>query len=268
VTLSTFTAVPESTDDSSSLLPPVVVVLHERYGMVQHTRDMASRLAGYGFAVVAPDLFAGDETAAPTAGEDPSPRPDGSRPRVRISDSHANQLIRSAIDSLADRAPVDTERVAVIGVCRTGRYALSYAATAPLACSIALYGAAQPRDWEVTADQPESLEGLIAASKAPFLGLFGELDHLISRQDVLRLRDGMERHSRSYRIHHVAGAPHGWLNDTMPGRYRADAAEFAWTVMVRFLRQHFEHPTPERTTWEYHADIGIDYDFASNVRLE
>ena len=237
--------------------------------MVQHTRDMASRLAGYGFAVVAPDLFADEETAMTPPPVDTTPAESGGvRRRVRISDSHANQSIREAIELLADQVPVDTERIAVVGVCRTGRYALSYAANAALACSVALYGAAQPRDWEVTGDQPEGLEGLIAASKTPFLGLYGELDHLISRDDVLRLRAGMERHSRSYLIHHVAGAPHGWLNDTMPGRYRPDAAEFAWSIIVRFLRKHFDHPSPERTTWEYHADIGIDYDFASNVRLE
>lgn len=268
MTPSPFIAVPDSVDGPSGPLPPVVVVLHERYGMVQHTQDMASRLASYGFAVVAPDLFAPGQTPAAPDGQDISTQPGSGRRGVRISDSLANLKIRASITALAEQLPVDVGRVAVIGVCRTGRYALSYAAVEPLTCSVALYGAAQPRDWEVTADQPEGLESLIGASKAPFLGLFGELDHLISRQDVLRLRDGMERHARSYVIHHVAGAPHGWLNDTMPGRYRPAAAEFAWSVIVGFLRQHFDQPAAERTTWEYHADIAVNYDFASNVRLE
>ncbi len=253
---SPFIALPKSDGDSPGARSPVVVLLHERYGMVQHTRDMANRLAGYGFAVVAPELFAEGETRS------------GIASRARTSDSVANQAIRDAVTSLTDRVPVDARRVAVIGACRTGRYALSYAAVEDLSCSVALYGAAQPRDWEVTDDQPDGLEGLIAASTAPFLGLFGELDHLISREDVLKLRDGMERHARSYLIHQVAGAPHGWLNDTMPGRYRAGPAEFAWSVLVQFLRRHFDRPDPDRTSWEYHADIGVEYDFSSNVRLE
>lgn len=253
---SPFIALPKSDGASSAPRSPVVVVLHERYGMVQHTKDMANRLAGHGFAVVAPELFAGSET------------PSGIASRARTSDSVANQTIRDAVTALTERAPVDPRRVAVLGACRTGRYALSYAAVEDLSCSVALYGAAQPRDWEVTDDQPDGLEGLIAASTAPFLGLYGELDHLISREDVLRLRDGMERHARSYVIHQVAGAPHGWLNDTMPGRYRGGPAEFAWSVIVQFLRQHFDQPTPHRTTWEYHADIAVSYDFSSNKRLE
>src|SRR5256885_14723485 len=34
-----------------------VVVLHERYGLVQHTLDLATRLAHDGYVALAPDLF-------------------------------------------------------------------------------------------------------------------------------------------------------------------------------------------------------------------
>jgi len=33
--------------------------------------------------------------------------------------------------------------------------------------------------------------------------------------------------------------PHGWLNDTMPGRYRAKEAEEAWGVLLAFLGDVF-----------------------------
>ena len=36
---------------------PVVVLMHERYGLVQHTRDLAKRCASDGFAVLAPNFF-------------------------------------------------------------------------------------------------------------------------------------------------------------------------------------------------------------------
>lgn len=36
---------------------PLVVLLHERYGLVRHTKDLARRLASAGYAVLAPDLF-------------------------------------------------------------------------------------------------------------------------------------------------------------------------------------------------------------------
>ena len=41
-------------------------------------------------------------------------------------------------------------------------------------------------------------------------------------------------HIRIYR-----DAPHGWLNDTMPGRYRKEAANDAWSLMMAFLKNCF-----------------------------
>ena len=36
---------------------PAVIILHERYGIDQHTKDLTARLAQAGFAGLAPDLF-------------------------------------------------------------------------------------------------------------------------------------------------------------------------------------------------------------------
>ena len=36
---------------------PVVVLMHERYGLVQHTRDQAMRCARDGYFVLAPNFF-------------------------------------------------------------------------------------------------------------------------------------------------------------------------------------------------------------------
>src|SRR5262249_32663462 len=47
-----FVAAPDA-----SAKAPAVIVLHERYGLVRHTRDVAERFARDGFVAVAPDLF-------------------------------------------------------------------------------------------------------------------------------------------------------------------------------------------------------------------
>src|SRR6266702_2407294 len=36
---------------------PTVILMHERYGLVKHTRDQAMRCARDGFAVLAPNFF-------------------------------------------------------------------------------------------------------------------------------------------------------------------------------------------------------------------
>ena len=40
--------------------------------------------------------------------------------------------------------------------------------------------------------------------------------------------------------------PHGWLNDTMPGRYRQAEAEAAWAMMIDFLNRVYAGAYP---TW-------------------
>jgi carboxymethylenebutenolidase len=128
----------------------------------------------------------------------------------------------------------------------------------------------QPREWTVDSNYTRPLEDLIAAVDCPVLGMFGEADHLISIDDVRRFRDCLERHGKTYSIHVYRDAPHGWLNDTMPGRYYRHAlAEAAWAQQRVFL---YEVLAPEydrsRRLQRYAADIAVDYDFTRNVRME
>ena len=46
-----FVAVPDRVEKA-----PAVIVLHERYGFVRHTRDLAERFAVDGFVAIAPNL--------------------------------------------------------------------------------------------------------------------------------------------------------------------------------------------------------------------
>jgi carboxymethylenebutenolidase len=117
--------------------------------------------------------------------------------------------------------------------------------------------------------QPKALDDIIAALPCPTFGAFGETDHIISLDDVRRFRDSLERHKKSYDIHIYKDAPHGWLNDTMPGRYRRAQAEAAWAHQRAFLAQVLA-PGYDRSTrmQHYAADIAADYDFSRNVRHE
>jgi hypothetical protein len=53
---------------------------------------------------------------------------------------------------------------------------------------------------------------------------------------------------------HYKGAPHGWLNDTMPGRYRKPQAEAGWAAQQRFLSEFFAGAyDPKRASWRLRA---------------
>ncbi|HKN10950.1 MAG TPA: dienelactone hydrolase family protein, partial [Pseudomonadota bacterium] len=64
------------------------------------------------------------------------------------------------------------------------------------------------------------------------------------------------------------GAPHGWLNDTMPGRYRREAAQAAWARQLAFLKTVFDPAyDSSRRVQVYECEHAADYDFTKNVRL-
>jgi carboxymethylenebutenolidase len=239
---------------------PAVVLMHERYGLVKHTCDLAERLARDGFVCVAPDFFYKHPD------QDALHRGDVGYP---LKDAEAVDYLDSAIAELERLPQVDPEKIAVKGVCQTGRHPLVLAAQRKIAAALVWYGAASAREWDANDRYAEPLDDVIARASCPVLGVFGEADHVISLADVRRFRDSLDRHDKTYTIKVFAGAPHGWLNDTMPGRYRRDAAEAAWALQLQFLERvldpRFDHA---RRVQIYESDHAADYDFAKNVRME
>jgi carboxymethylenebutenolidase len=65
-----------------------------------------------------------------------------------------------------------------------------------------------------------------------------------------------------------ADMPHGFLNDTMPGRYRPKEAAQAWDMLRAFLGEAFSGQWHERVRWEFEGVSAHNYDFSKNVRLE
>ena len=92
---------------------------------------------------------------------------------------------------------------------------------------------------------------------------------MISLADVRRFRDALDRHGKSYHIKVYAGAPHGWLNHTMPGRYRRAQAEAGWALQRAFLERVLD-PGYDRSrrVQIYECEHSADYDFGKNVRME
>lgn len=240
---------------------PAVVLMHERYGLVKHTCDLAERFARDGFVCLAPDFFYKHPD------QDALHRGDAG---YALKDSEAIEYLDIAVAELGKLPRVDLGKIAVKGVCQTGRHPLVFAAERKtIAAALVWYGAANAREWEPSDRYSKPLDDMLAVIECPTLGIFGEADHLISLDDVRRFRNSLERHDKTFTIKVFAGAPHGWLNDTMPGRYRREAAEAAWGLQLAFLRQIFA-PGFDRTRrfQAYECDYAANYDFSKNVRME
>src|SRR5713101_3013073 len=170
-----FVAAPE--DDAPA---PAVIVMHERYGFVRHTRELAERFARDGFVAIAPDLyFKHPDQEALHRGD----------ANCDVSDPDALIALGQTIDALQAIPQADPDRLAIMGICQTGRLPLVVAASRPIAAALVWYGAAQPREWAVNSKYPRALDEIIAVVDCPVLGMFGETDHLISIDDIRRFRD-------------------------------------------------------------------------------
>lgn len=239
---------------------PSLILMHERYGLVEHTRDLAKRCAKDGLFVLAPNFFfRHPDQAALNKGDS----------RYPISDPEAVELLSGARKALANLEGAEAGQVGVAGYCQTGRHPLIYAAEENVDAVIVWYGAASKREWEVTERQPKALDDVIAKLPCPMFGAFGSDDHIISVDDVRRLRGALEQHGKSYEIHLYEGAPHGWLNDTMPGRYRQKQAVAGWAAQQEFIRKVFSGAWPkDRIVWRFDGERKPEYDFTKNVRQE
>ena len=241
---------------------PAVIILHERYGIDQHTKDLTVKLAHAGFVGLAPDLFhrfTGDRNAV-LRGEQ----------RVDLTDDGALADLNAAVEYLKRLPSVDTSRIGIIGVCQSGRQSLLLPANRnDIAGAVVLYGAIGGREWQGNELRPTPVEELIAKVSCPVLGIFGEADHIISVDDVVRFRNCFEKAKKSYHIRLYRDAPHGWLNDTMPGRYRKEPANDAWKLMMAFLKKCFAGEwDKDRIVCTFESDYSTKYDFSKNVRME
>jgi carboxymethylenebutenolidase len=229
---------------------PAVIHLHERYGIVQHTSDLGQKLVDAGYVVLVPDLFSrftGDRQALNKGDV-----------QVELSDEEALQDLDACIAFLRGLPGVDGSRIAMIGVCQTGRQPLLVSAKRnDLAGAVVLYGAIYKVDWEPHPLRPEPIDRLLERLSCPVQGIFAELDHIVSLDHIFRMRSVLEN----------ADAPHGFLNDTMPGRYRPKQTKAAWEQITSFLNTVLDTGWDrERVSWRFESDISPNYDFTKHKR--
>ena len=241
---------------------PVVIHLHERYGIVQHTTDLGQKFVDAGYVTIVPDFFSrftGDRNVL-ARGDD----------RCELSDEEVLLDLDAAVAYLRTIPEADMSRIAMSGVCQTGRQPLLAAAKRDyLSAAVVLYGAVYDADWKSHPLRPEPIDKLMRDIRCPTMAIFGELDNLIHRDNIVRMFTVLAQAKKSFDIRMYADAPHGFLNDTMPGRYRPAAAEAAWQQISSFLQSVFAGAwKTDRAIWRFAADSSVNYDFTKMKRWE
>ncbi len=135
----TFVVYPESKDKR-----PVVVLIHEIFGMSDWVQDLADQVAAAGYIAVAPDLLSG---MGPNGGRTSDVAPD----KVTEAVSHLNpdQVTAdlSAVSDHASKLPASNGKLFVAGFCWGGGQTFRFATNRPdLAAAFVFYGPPPDKD--------------------------------------------------------------------------------------------------------------------------
>src|SRR5579885_2059532 len=247
---------------------PGIVVIHENRGLVEHSKDVARRLATAGYVALAPDL------ASPEGGTDRFSDPAavtallGRTPPARLV-----SMLNAAVGALQRRPDVYPDRFRSEG--GTDRFSDPAAVTALLGRTPparlvsmlnAAVGALQRRPdvypdrvgavgfcfggglaWRLATSNP-SLRAVVPfygpnppledvpKIRAAILAIYGALDQRIDA-GIPEIRNALEKAGIVHEVIVYPGADHAFFNDTGP-RYNARAAGDAWARTLAWFAQH------------------------------
>jgi carboxymethylenebutenolidase len=219
--VSAFVAYPERKEKA-----PVVIVIHEIYGLTDWVRAVADRLAADGFIAIAPDFLSGRGPGG--GGSDRFASRDDVVKAVRDLAAPDVVTVLDAVSRFGRGLPAASGKFAVIGFCWGGAQSFYYATAQPeLAAAVVYYG---------TSPQAEALRTV----RAPVLGLYGEDDARVNTTvgpAAARMKElGKVFTSQTYK-----GAGHGFLRaQNERGGANLEASRLAWPATVSHLRKYLE----------------------------
>jgi carboxymethylenebutenolidase len=201
---------------------PVVLVVHEIFGLSTWVRSVADQLAADGFVAIAPDLLTGKNVPEGPDG----PVREAATAAIRTLEQADVQRRLDAVATYGMKLPGALPRYGIVGFCWGGSVSFDHAVHAPaLGASVVYYG-------------PSPAVAQLDSVRAPVLGLYGENDARVN-STVPPADSAMKAMKKTYEHHTFAGAGHGFLRQQDgQGGANLKAAEQAWPLTVAFFRKH------------------------------
>jgi carboxymethylenebutenolidase len=206
---------------------PVVILIHEIFGLSDWAKEMADELAGQGFIVVAPDLLSGFGPNG--GGSSEFPAQDAAVKAVSTLDPDG---VNADLDSAADYAkkiPAGDGRIAVVGFCWGGGKSFAFAVhRKDLSAAFVFYGPG-PSD--------------VASITAPVYGFYGGNDSRIGAT-IPATTAAMKAAGKQYEPVTYDGAGHGFMragedpNNAVPGNKTAREQGLARLVTLLNQMKH------------------------------
>jgi carboxymethylenebutenolidase len=204
-------ALPEGTGKA-----PAVILVHEWWGLNEHIKSIAERLANEGFVVLAVDLYHGAVTDDPSA---------AMKLTIELDGDRSIDEIAGAVAHLASHER-SNGKVGIIGFCLGGAFSLRAVANIPeLDAAVPFYGV------------PPAEKADYAKVRAPIQAHFAARDQFIPKEKAEAIKEKLDARGQLMELY-VYDANHAFMNDSRPDVYDAPSAKIAWERSIAFLRKH------------------------------
>jgi carboxymethylenebutenolidase len=192
-----------------------VVVIQEWWGVNDHIKDVADRLATAGFTALAPDLYHGTVTRSPD---------EAGKLLMALNIAQAEKDLRGAVQHLRG---LTGKPVGVVGFCMGGALSLFASCTNPddIGACVVYYGG-HPR-----------VQFDFDRLTAPVLGHWAEWDDF-ANPNAARIEAALKQRGKSYESHRYPGTKHAFFNDRRPEVYDPKAAQQSWERTLAFFNAH------------------------------
>jgi carboxymethylenebutenolidase len=186
----TFVVYPESKDKR-----PVVLIIHEIFGMTDWVQDLADQVAAAGYIAVAPDLLSG---MGPDGGRSSSfPQGKAIEAVSHLNPDQVTADLNAAAD-YANKIPASDGKLFVAGFCWGGTQSFRFATNrGDLTAAFVFYGAPPDKD-------------AIAKINAPVYGFFAGNDERIGAMLPAAIAD-MKAAGKTFEPVTYDGAGHGFM---------------------------------------------------------
>ena len=201
---------------------PVVIVVHEIFGLSSWVRSVTDQLAADGFIAIAPDLLTmknlpdgPDSVVAPLA-----------TAAIRTLDPAWVQKQLDAVAEFGMSLPAAERKYGIVGFCWGGGISFAHAVHSPtLGASVVYYGVS-----------PKTSD--LASVRAPVLGLYAGSDARVDAT-IPAADTALRALGRTYTYSIYPGAGHGFLRQQtgMDGANMA-AARAAWPATIAWFRKY------------------------------
>jgi len=213
---------------------PVIIVIHEVFGVHEHIADVCRRFAKLGYLALAPNLYSrqGDASVYPTI------QALNDQLVSKVSDAQVMDDLDATV-AWAGANGGDLKRLGATGFCWGGRITWLYAERNPqLKAAVAWYGRVVGAHNAMT---PENPLDRVAHLTVPVLGLYGGQDPSIPQASLDQMKAAIQESAapsaRGSEFVVYPDAPHAFFADYRPSYRPADAKD-GWQRCLAWFRSH------------------------------